>query len=369
MTATLPDELLLEIFSYGTPPDWLACRGVSQRWRRVAADSVLWTRACQEFFGRIPSLYASPFDVYLSFWSGRVFSNQVDETQFKGSHTRITRLLLVEGRLFSGSQWGSIKEWDLKSGECQELAHRHNATITLLEVDPEGGLVSGSSDGKVYRWKHAKQMGLYGTSIFSSDSLGFLVQGGRIRRVPEMGSYIYTNMRGSAITTISRRNRDNLEFVAECAGTACVTVIAAHRHTLFTAHKDKRVRLWDAETGEAKGVFKKHSSAVSSLVFWEGYAISGGLDKRVHIWNIETLKCVRTLKCPSFVMAVVMTAAGDLFVGMSNGMLAKYTFTMEARPSMWKRVFGCCWGGGSSSPEALSAEAERAEVAKAVVED
>lgn len=67
-------------------------------------------------------------------------------------HTDIVQaMLFVGGRLVSGSDFHSVRVWDVGTGLCEDVVEGHTRCITSLTVS-EGHLLSGSFDGTVRVW-------------------------------------------------------------------------------------------------------------------------------------------------------------------------------------------------------------------------
>lgn len=67
---------------------------------------------------------------------------------------------------------------------------------------------------------------------------------------------------------------------------------------VLTGGEDKRVRLWDLETGNCIRMLKGHTARIMSVA-WSAdqrRALSASDDKTLRLWNIETGRCLRVLK-------------------------------------------------------------------------
>ena len=60
--------------------------------------------------------------------------------------------VLPDGRLASGSRGGSIKIWNTATGKCERTLKGHTGMITCLAVLPDGWLASGSDDWTTRIW-------------------------------------------------------------------------------------------------------------------------------------------------------------------------------------------------------------------------
>ncbi|MDX2259376.1 MAG: protein kinase [Hyphomicrobiaceae bacterium] len=91
----------------------------------------------------------------------------------------------------------------------------------------------------------------------------------------------------------------------------------------LAASHDWKVTLWDrASPGDPVHVFSGHDSAVQAVAAGRGPLMaSGGADRQVKVWNLETLDTVRTYaRLADFVTAVALTDDGRLAAaGLLNG--------------------------------------------------
>jgi small GTP-binding protein len=66
----------------------------------------------------------------------------------------------------------------------------------------------------------------------------------------------------------------------------------------LTGGQDKTVRVWDMETGQCLGVLKGHRGAVWSVAWStdQRRALSGSVDETVRLWDVDALRCLRVFK-------------------------------------------------------------------------
>jgi WD domain, G-beta repeat len=98
--------------------------------------------------------------------------------------------------------------------------------------------------------------------------------------------------------------------------------------TLASGSRDKTIRLWDARTGEARGVLEGHTADVYSVAFSRDgkKLVSGSGDKTVRTWDLEASKLLRTFEGHSdIVRAAVLSHDEYLATGGGNGELWIWT--------------------------------------------
>lgn len=68
------------------------------------------------------------------------------------AHDDARLMMVVAGRLATGSQDHTLRIWDVDTGECMKLLHGHTDTIRTLQVLRDGFLASGSKDKSIRLW-------------------------------------------------------------------------------------------------------------------------------------------------------------------------------------------------------------------------
>ncbi|MBA3036102.1 MAG: protein kinase [Desulfobacterium sp.] len=74
--------------------------------------------------------------------------------------------------------------------------------------------------------------------------------------------------------------------------------LSANASYALSGSEDKTLRLWEVETGKCLRTFEGHSSDVNSVSLSADdiYALSGSRDKTLKLWEVETGKCLRTFE-------------------------------------------------------------------------
>jgi WD40 repeat protein len=88
----------------------------------------------------------------------------------------------------------------------------------------------------------------------------------------------------------------------------CIQTLEGHSNNVYSlielenghlasSSDDKTIKLWNIENGECFNTFKGHSKTVYCLVeLKNGLLASGSLDKTIKLWNTTTGECIKTLE-------------------------------------------------------------------------
>ena len=101
---------------------------------------------------------------------------------------------------------------------------------------------------------------------------------------------------------------------------------------LVSGSRDKRVIVWDPNTGALVAEFAGHDLDVTAVaVLASGAVVSGAMDKRVKIWSLDTRACVRTLEAhESSVLALLPLPSGGFLSGSADHTIRRWEGDGEA---------------------------------------
>ena len=169
-----------------------------------------------------------------------------DEYLVLNGHDSITDIAkLIDGRIVSCSINGTLRIWDIDTGECQLTLKEPSGWVNGLEVLNDGRIISGATDGSIRVWD------------------------------AETGECQLTINAHSWITDLVKLNDGRLASGAT----------------------DSSIRVWDIETGECQRTLEGHSDRVICLaVLNDGRLASGAIDGSIRIWDVETGECIDVLE-------------------------------------------------------------------------
>ncbi|KAF0687320.1 Aste57867_20930 [Aphanomyces stellatus] len=209
-----------------------------------------------------------------------------------------------------------IKLWDFTSDgsyECKKTLRGHDHNVCGLVFSPSGDhILSCSRDTTIKVWEvetgYCTQT-LKGHSdwvrdiCISEDGL-FLASGGNDRSIT-----LWDLQQGKAIQCM-REHEHVVETLQFAKGAQQTTIELIHgkkvvettgqttTRYLLSGSRDRTVRLWEAFSGLQLMNFVSHDNWVRAVRFHSTgkYAISASEDKTIRVFDVETGRCVRTLK-------------------------------------------------------------------------
>ena len=232
----------------------------------------------------------------------------------------------------SGSGDGTLKVWDLETGECRSTLTGHTHIVRCVAVTPDGEtVVSGSEDYtlKVWDLKTSKCratfnghiMGIWGMAITRDGKTVVSSSWDKTLRVWDLETgechatlvghtdFVY----GLAITpdgkTIVSGSMDSTLRVWDLETGECRAMLVGHNYavygvavtpngeTIVSSSQDHTIKVWDLKTYLCRATFEGHTGQVFPVVISPDgkLVVSGSWDKELKVWDLETGKCRATL--------------------------------------------------------------------------
>jgi len=229
--------------------------------------------------------------------------------------------------LVSCSSDRTIKIWDVGNGWADAntfVGHEHTvSSVRFMPGDQQ--IVSGSRDGTVRIWDVAS----------TAELRTVIANAGWIRCVRPSydGQAILSSSSDQVARLSDARTAQALvvfaghEHVVEAAVFAPVAAYPAIRELaghisatggpegpgryMATASRDKRIKIWDCQSGQAIRTLVGHCYWVQALVFHPSgkYLLSASDDYTIRVWELRTGRCVRTVQAhPHFVSCLALNA-------------------------------------------------------------
>ena len=293
--AALPAELSFKILCYLDTTSLCKASQVSQRWRTLADDDVVWHKMCEQHIDRkctkcgwgLPLLERKRLRIEkrqiqlratgrgLNEWSPRL-TPEADDTPVEP----------IEAAESSNARTGTKRSLDLGS-LSPELTKRQCTESVSAERD-----ASQEADyfaprkrpwKDVYRdrfkvgtaWKY----GRCSTKVFKGHTNGVMCL--------QFDENVLIT--GSYDTTAKVWDTETGQEIRTLKGhTSGIRCLQFDDQKLMTGSLDGTVRLWDWKTGECKRVFNAHSEGIITLNFGGRYVATGSMDKTIRVWDSES---------------------------------------------------------------------------------
>lgn len=317
--SAFPPEISFRILCYLDTTSLCKATQVSQKWRSLADDNVVWHKMCEQHIDRkctkcgwgLPSLErkrlrASKRQLQLratgrglNEWSPDI-TPAADTSPPQRTHTSVT---------------------DFANTTPASDLHQHNDGQTEL-----GHLASDDSYFQlrtrpwkdVYKdrfkvginWKH----GRYTPKLFKGHSNGVMCL--------QFDDNILAT--GSYDTTIKIWDVKTCEEIRTLSGhESGVRCLQFDESKLISGSMDRSLKVWNWRTGECLSTYTGHSSGVIGLHFDSALLASGSADKTIKIWNFEDKSTLILRGHGDWVNAVKLDTASRTVVSASDDFTAK----------------------------------------------
>ena len=194
-------------------------------------------------------------------------------------------------RTLSAGHDGTVRLWDLDSGECLRVLEGHRGWVLACAVAPDGRrALSGGNDGTLRLWDldsgeclrvlEGHRGGVWGCSVAPD--------GRRALSAGHDGTVRLWDLDSGECLRVLEGHRG---WVRGCA-------VAPDGRRALSAGHDGTVRLWDLDSGECLRVLEGHRGGVRGCaVAPDGRrALSAGDDDAVRLWDLDSGECLRLLE-------------------------------------------------------------------------
>jgi WD40 repeat protein len=184
-------------------------------------------------------------------------------------------------RVVSGSDDGTLKVWDLESGEALRTFGGHARGVSAVAVAPNGRrIVSASYDRTLKVW-----------DLAGNEELSTLAgHAGHVRAVamtPD-GERIVSGSKDRTLRTWDLASgRVLASFVGHESGVNCVAV-TPDGGRVVSGSDDATIRVWDLESGQAQATLVGHLGSVRAVAVTPdgGRVVSGSWDRTLRVWDL-----------------------------------------------------------------------------------
>lgn len=237
---------------------------------------------------------------------------------FPGESPVNSLAFITSGRLASGGDDGVVRVRNVETASTVQEFRGHQEAVKSLAISPtRGELATGSSDGSIRFW-----------DLRSGEER----EPERIN-VPGHVSSVAYNPDGSQLIVSSQNDRATgigdrpIQFIDRQTGKATAWT-AGHTNyvntvvfdrtgkQLITAGHDATIRMWDVQSGKLLRRLVGHTNRITCIDIQRNgsLAASSSWDKTVRVWNSETGEQVTKLDLPSGAESVAFHPQGHVLV-------------------------------------------------------
>ena len=226
------------------------------------------------------SLVSSSDDGTLRHWdvqSGECLS------VWKGHAERSSNLaVLPDGSIVSASHDTTLRHWDTQSGQCLSVWKGHTGPVYALAVLPDGSLVSASHDTTLRHWdtQSGQCLSVWKWHTGLVTALAVLPDGSLVSASHDATLRHWDTQSGQCLSVWKGH-------------TGPVYALAVlHDGSLVSASYDTTLRHWDAQSGQCLSVWQGHTVGINDLaVLPDGSVVSAGRDGTLRHWDAQSGQC------------------------------------------------------------------------------
>jgi WD40 repeat protein/serine/threonine protein kinase len=235
-------------------------------------------------------LATGSFDGTVRTWDAK--SGQQEQV-FKGHTLAIIHVAFSPDgkRIASAGTDGAIKVWDVQTGQCAQTFTGHSGAVFGVAFRPDGNLLASAGVDKTVRLWDARSGQEHGTPLRGHEggvvAVAFSPDGERVASVGQDGS--------TKLWDLTSR-RELLTFQSQSGAIRRAVAFSPDGTRLAYTGDKNRVRIWDLKAGRECPHLEGHTSSVVSVAFSpEGrWIASGSGDRTVQLWNAATGRLERT---------------------------------------------------------------------------
>lgn len=233
-----------------------------------------------------PRLVSSGVDRTIRMWDPRLRKPQV--FLFKGHTDTVNALLLdsLSACIVSGGRDQSVRIWDIRTGRQRSSMMEHFGSVNCLAISKEknGTYLSSGRDGVICLWKR-------GSGEFTKS----LRQGPNAKAVCCLAVKTGEGSDGGSRSVSG--SSDGAIRVWDHARGKCLRVLGGHLGAVTAASWcstpghivsggiDGKVRMWDCRAGRCVQYIQGHSGAITGLVTAGGWICSSSRDGSLRVWR------------------------------------------------------------------------------------
>jgi len=185
-------------------------------------------------------------------------------------------------RIFSGSEEGVVKLWDVVTGKELQTFRGHHIAVVAVAFSPDGKtVVTGSAAGTIKLWdpNTGRERRTFRTPA-SVRAIAF----------SPSGKHLAVGMNDRLLAYVDTQTTKTVYEVRAHAPVVRAVAFTPDGRHLVSGGYDRSIKLWEAPTGMEVRSFKGHTEWVRSVaVSPDGkFILSGSNDRTMRLWDLAT---------------------------------------------------------------------------------
>ncbi|HEY9707281.1 MAG TPA: hypothetical protein V6D48_03665, partial [Oculatellaceae cyanobacterium] len=208
---------------------------------------------------------------------------------------------------------GTLRVWDLKSGQSLPTVEGHTAPVNAVAVTPKGQqAISASLDGTLRVWdlKNGKSLRTLEGHTASVNAVAVTADGQQVVSASADSTLRVWDLKsGQSVTTVEGHTAPVFGVAVTPDGKQAVSVSA-----------DSTVRVWDLKSGTSSRALEGHTAQVLGVAVTPNgqQAVSASADGSLRVWDLKSTELQRTLRGHTYpVNAVAVTPNGQQVLSAS----------------------------------------------------
>ncbi len=217
-----------------------------------------------------------------------------------------------ESQIASTSMDGTVRIWDVATGNCLHiLPHEHWTIRTLFSPDGSKLIVSGRSS-TIYIWD--------------------IRSGLLLRTLTGHTDWIWSIALAADGQTLYSTGEDLTIRVWDLADGICQTVLRAHSQRVWTlslapdgqhlvsGSEDRTIKIWDLDRSKCVKTIYGYSNSINSIAFVPNcdWLVSGHRDRTIRIWHVRQLTCVHTFEGHTDAVVAIAVSPDGRYLASSS---------------------------------------------------